>query len=113
MFGIVAIGTYSGHIYLIDLRGDDKHEQFSISQPSSLLFVDISNISTIAKHREDALREDKHCCVDLNGMLFFLIKIDLFHRRLKINKKVLTLSTALLNFQIILKFDIFLIILIV
>lgn len=67
MFGIVAIGTYSGHIYLIDLRGDDKHEQFSIAQPSSLLFVDISYISSFAKHREVAFRGDKHCCVDLNG----------------------------------------------
>ena len=81
MFGIVAVGTFSGHIYLIDLRSDDKHEKFSMSHPSSLLFVEVSNVSSIGELREVALREDRHCCVDLNGVSLFLFNFFTVFRR--------------------------------
>ena len=72
MFGLVAVGTFSGHVYLIDLRGDDKYEMFSITQPSSLFFVDLKKLAQIAELRETSIAENKHCCIDLNGT-FFLI----------------------------------------
>jgi len=66
MFGIAAVGTNSGHLYIIDLRGDDKEEKFSLLNPSQLLFVEISDISNIAQYREVTLQEGKHLCIDLN-----------------------------------------------
>ena len=70
MFGMVAVGTEFGHLYIIDLRADDKDELFIISDPSELFMVEPSKINQMASFRELSLEQGKHCCIDLNCKIF-------------------------------------------
>ena len=65
MFGIIAVGTEDGHLYLIDMRADDDGEDISFTPPSSLLFIDSHNVENTAKMRDKARLYGQHCCVDL------------------------------------------------
>ena len=66
MFGVVAVGTEDGHIYLLDLRCDDLTEDFSTSRPSGILVIDPSECDDVVALRPKARLTHKHCCIDLS-----------------------------------------------
>ena len=69
MFGIVAVGTEGGHVYLVDLRTDDTTEEFTLSNPSPLLQMDPSLLSKVPAKRDKARASGKHAAVDLCGKI--------------------------------------------
>ena len=75
MFGIVAVGTEDGHVYLVDLKCDQNVEEYLLNEPASLLIIDPADTEDIIKTRENALGSHTHCCIDLSCKLFFSLII--------------------------------------
>ena len=69
-FGMLAVGTEDGHLYLIDMRADDNGEDCSFIPLNTLLIIDPSNGGDAAKMREKARLYGQYCCVDLTSMFY-------------------------------------------
>lgn len=66
MFGLVAVGTDCGHVYLVDMRLDDDVEEFDEWNPSHLQIVDPGN-TNIARLRTTARSDGAHIAFELGG----------------------------------------------
>ena len=64
--GILAVGTETGRLLLIDLRLDDEKEMFTESRPSPLTVV--SQLDYMEQQRRDALEKGSHLCIELGGI---------------------------------------------
>ena len=65
-FGVIAIGTEQGHIYLVDMRTDDESEQSDEWKPSPIELVSCDK-DTIAAQRLGAKKRGAHLAVELGG----------------------------------------------
>jgi hypothetical protein len=63
--GVLAVGTETGRLLLIDLRLDDDKEMFTESRPSPLIVV--SHLDYMEQQRRDALVNDSHLCIELGA----------------------------------------------
>ena len=70
MFGLIAVGTEYGHVYLVDMRLDDDLEEFDEWNPSHLQIIDPRN-TNIAKLRKEAKSDGAHIAFELGGLWHF------------------------------------------
>ena len=74
-YGILAVGTQEGHIYLVDLALDDDTEEnkdqhvSTESHPASLHFIRNSG-GNIAEMRQSVMRRGQHLSLSLNDRCF-------------------------------------------
>lgn len=71
MFGAVAVGMDSGHVYLVDLRLDDDVEEFDEWNPSHLEIVDVDS-PNMASLRSRAREDGAHIAFELGGTDCFM-----------------------------------------
>lgn len=63
--GILAVGTETGRLFLVDLRLDDESEMFTESRPSPLDVV--TRLEYVKQQRREALEKGCHLCIELGG----------------------------------------------
>lgn len=66
MYGVVAVGTEKGNIYLLDLMFDDLSYSDELD-PSKITFI-TSQTPNIPNKREDASLHNRHLALHLNGI---------------------------------------------
>ena len=65
-FGIVAVGTEGGHIYLVDLRLDDCNDYSRSTEPRKIVVITPAMANT-AELRRKASRAGEHLCLEVGG----------------------------------------------
>ncbi|XP_067658686.1 protein ELYS-like [Haliotis asinina] len=64
-YGIVAVGTQGGYVYLIDMNLDDEEETSDEVSPSSLFFI-TPRCRNVKDTRKEALSRSQHLCLVLD-----------------------------------------------
>ena len=64
--GVLAVGTESGRVFLIDLRLDDEQEVFTERLPSPLKVA--RELDDMMQQRVNAEESGRHLCIELGGI---------------------------------------------